>query len=241
MNTYRKNATIVGILFILGTVFGILSVIFIQPVANAQDHFAVVTSNENRVIIGAIFILMMGLVLAMVPVVLFPILKKVNEVLALGYVVFRGALETATYMGTTACWLLLVPFAQGYAETSNASAFQNLAASLQQVEGGIDIIRIIGFSLGALMLYSMLYTSNLVPRWISVWGFIAILPNLATAFLDVFGLMDASMSGGTFVLNFPIFLQEMVMAVWLIVKGFSPSGIAFEATTNQGLAELLSR
>jgi hypothetical protein len=149
--------------------------------------------------------------------------------LALGYGVFRGAVETATYMGTTACWLLLVPFAQGYAETSNASAFQNLAASLQQVGGGIDIIRIIVFSLGALMLYSMLYTSNLVPRWISVWGFIAILPDLATAFLDVFGLMDASMSGGTFFLSFPIFLQEMVMAVWLIVKGFNLSAINSEA------------
>jgi hypothetical protein len=84
INTFRKNATIVGVLYILGTVFGILSVIFTQPVANAQDHFAVVTSNENRVIIGAIFILMMGLVLAMVPVVLFPILKKVDEALALG-------------------------------------------------------------------------------------------------------------------------------------------------------------
>jgi len=57
MNTYRKNATIVGILYILGTVFGILSVIFTQPVANAQDYFVVVTSNENRVIIGAIFII----------------------------------------------------------------------------------------------------------------------------------------------------------------------------------------
>ncbi len=229
MNTYRKNATIVGILYILGTVFGMLSVIFTQPVANAQDYFAVVTSNENGVIIGAIFILMMGLVLAMVPVVLFPILKKVNEVLALGYVVFRGALEMATYMGSTACWLLLVPFAQGYAETSNASAFQNLAASLQQVGGGIDIIRIIVFGVGALMLYSMFYTSNLVPRWISVWGFIAVLLDFASAFLGVFGLMDAYMSGGTFFLSFPIFLQEMVMAVWLIVKGFNLSAINSEA------------
>jgi len=225
MNTYRKNATIVGILYILGTVFGILSVVFTQPVANAQDHFAVVMSNENRVIIGAIFILMMGLVLAMVPVVLFPILKKVNEVLALGYVVFRGALETATYMGSTACWLLLVPFAQGYAETSNVSTFQNLAVSLQQVGGGIDIIRIFVFGLGALMLYSMLYTSNLVPRWISVWGFIAVLLDFASAFLGVFGLMDASMGGGTFFLSFPLFLQEMVMAVWLIVKGFDSTAI----------------
>jgi len=229
MNTYRKNATIVGILYILGTVFGILSVIFTGPVANAQDYFVVVTSNENQVIIGAIFILMMGLVLAMVPVVLFPILKKANEVLALGYVVFRGALETATYMGSTACWMLLVPFAQGYTETSNASAFETLAASLQQVGGGIDIIRIIVFGLGALMLYTMLYTSNLVPRWISVWGFIAVLLDFASAFLGVFGLMDASMSGGTFVLSFPLFLQEMVMAVWLIIKGFDSTAITAES------------
>ena len=228
MNTYRKDATIVGILYILGTVFGILSAILTQPVANTQDYFVVVMSNENRVIIGAIFILMMGLVLAMVPVVLFPILKKVNEVLALGYVVFRGALETFTYIGTTASWLLLVPFAQGYAETSDASAFQNLAASLQQVGGGIDVIRIIVFGLGALMLYSMFYTSKLIPRWISVWGLIALVPEFASAFLDVFGLMDASMSGGTFFLNFLIFLQEMVMAVWLIVKGFNLSAIHSE-------------
>jgi len=132
-------------------------------------------------------------------------------------------------MGSTACWLLLVPFAQGYAESSNASAFQNLAASLQQVGGGIDIIRIIVFGLGALMLYTMLYTSNLVPRWISVWGFIAVLLDFASAFLGVFGLMDASMSGGTFVLSFPLFLQEMVMAVWLIIKGFDSTAITAES------------
>jgi hypothetical protein len=226
--TFRKNATIAGILYILGTVAGILSVIFTQPIANSQDYYAVVMANENRVIIGALFILLMGLVLAMIPVVLFPILKKVNEVFALGYVVFRGALETITYFGMTVCWLLLVPFAQGYAGTSNASAFQNLAASLRQVEGEINIILIIVFSLGALMLYSMLYTSKLVPRWISVWGVLAIWLQFSTAFLDVFGLMDASMSGGTFALNFPIFLQEMVMAIWLIVKGFNPSAIASE-------------
>jgi hypothetical protein len=168
----------------------------------------------------------MGLVLAMVPAVLFPLLKKVNEVLALGFVVFRGTLESFSYFAITVCWLLLVPFAQEFTGTSNVSTFQNLATSLRQVEGELNIILIIVFSLGALMLYAMLYTSKLIPRWISIWGVIAILLHLSTAFLDVFGLMDASMSGGetsgiTVVLNFPIFLQEMVMAVWLIVKGFN--------------------
>jgi len=99
-----------------------------------------------------------------------------------------------------------------------------------QVHDEINLILIIVFSLGALMLYYLLYTSDLVPRWISVWGIIAILLHLSTSFFDMFGLMTISMSGITFVLNFPIFLQEMVMAVWLIAKGFNPSAIAALST-----------
>jgi hypothetical protein len=226
--TNRNTAVIVGVLFIIGTVAGILSVVFTQPVMNAQDYLAAVMSNENQVIIGSLFILTMGLALAMVPVVLFPLLKKFNEVLALGYVVFRGALETVTYLAMVVCWLLMVSLTQGYVGTPSASAFQNLGALLLQVQDAINLMLIIVFSLGALMLYYLLYTSKLIPRWISVWGVIAILLHLSTSFLDMFGLMTASMSGGTFVLNFPIFLQEMVMAVWLIVKGFNPSAIASE-------------
>ena len=59
-----------------------------------------VSAYENQIIMGAIFVLMMGFNLAMVPVVMFPTFKKQNEILALGYVVFRGALETFTYIVT---------------------------------------------------------------------------------------------------------------------------------------------
>jgi len=81
------------------------------------------------------------------------------------------------------------------------------------------------FSLGALIFYTLLYQSNLIPRWISVWGFIAIILHLATGFLIIFGL-QTGFDTSNFIMNFPIFLQEMVMAVWLIVKGFNPSAIA---------------
>jgi hypothetical protein len=219
--TYRKTAIIVGILFIIGTAAGILSVVTTQSVSNAEDYYAAVMANESLVIIGALFILVMGLSLAMIPVVLFPLLKIFNEVLALGYVVFRGVLETVTYIGMTVCMLLLVPFAQGYAEASDAYDYQNLATVVMQVQDAINIMLIIMFSLGGLILYYLLFKSKLIPRWLSVWGIIGILLHLSTAFLDMFGIMDSSMSGGTMTLNFPIFLQEMVMAVWLIVKGFS--------------------
>ena len=76
------------------------------------------------------------------------------------------------------------------------------------------------------MLYYMLYRSKLVPRWISVWGFIAIIMHFSTAFLMLYGLVEPGMSATVAIINLPIFLQEMVMAVWLIVKGFDPSALA---------------
>jgi hypothetical protein len=81
------------------------------------------------------------------------------------------------------------------------------------------------FPLGAIMFYIVLYQSKLIPRWISVWGLVAVVLHLlATGIADMFSLMS-SMSTLQNVLNFPIFLQEMVMAVWLIVKGFNAVAI----------------
>lgn len=230
MNSYRRTAIIVGVLFIIGTAAGILSGILTNPVPEAQDYLSAVTANENQVIIGALFILTMGLALAMIPIVLFPLLKKFNEVLALSYVVIRGALETVTYLAMVVCWLLIVSLTQKYAGTSSVSEVQDLIALLLQILDEINLILIIVFGLGALVLYYLLYTSKLIPRWISVWGILAILLNLSTSFLDMFGLMNASMFAGTLILNFPIFLQEMVMAIWLIVKGFNPSALASVST-----------
>ncbi len=225
MKTYRITAIIVGVLYIIGTVAGMLSVVFTQPVIDAQDYLAVVSANANNVTIGALLILSMGLALAMIPIVLFPLLKKFSEVLAIGYVVFRGALETATYLGMVVCWLLLVSSSEKYAGTASGISFQNLGSLLLQVSDAIRLALIIVFGLGAVILYCAFYQSNLIPRWLSIWGLIAIVMHLSTSFLDMFGLMDASMSGSTFLLNLPILLQEMVMAVWLIVKGFKASAI----------------
>jgi hypothetical protein len=80
------------------------------------------------------------------------------------------------------------------------------------------------FGLGALILYYLLYQSRLIPRWISIWGFIAIILHLATGILILFGWASEDSQWVT-LMNLPILLQEMVMAVWLIVKGFNPAAI----------------
>jgi hypothetical protein len=79
------------------------------------------------------------------------------------------------------------------------------------------------FPLGALMLYFVFYQSKLIPRWISVWGLVGAIIYLASGLLVMFGSITSTISD---VLQLPIFLQEIVLAVLLIVKGFNPSAIA---------------
>jgi hypothetical protein len=90
------------------------------------------------------------------------------------------------------------------------------------------------FSLNALMLYTVFYQSKLIPRWISIWGIIAILLHLTTAFLLVFSIVESTSSPVLMVFNLLILVQEMVMAVWLIAKGFNSAAIAAQATLNSG-------
>jgi len=226
--TYRGTAIITGVLFIVGTVAGILSVVFTGSILGDPNYLVKVSVNANQIALGALFVLIMGLALAMVPVVIFPILKKYNEVLALGYVVFRGALETVACFVTAISWLLLVNLGQDYASagTPNAPYFLTLGnLFLKAADIGATMGAIV-FPLGAMMLYVVFYQSKLIPRWLSIWGLIGVTLHLfATGLGGLFGL-TGSMSTIQTVVALPIALQEMVMAVWLIVKGFDPSALA---------------
>jgi hypothetical protein len=143
MDTHRKTAAVVGVLYIIGTVAGVLSVLVSGPVLEASDHLARVAASPNQLTIGALLVLLMGLALAMVPVLLFPIFRKINEVLAVGYVVFRGALETVSCIALVGLWLLLIVVGQQYAAggASAAPYLQPMAAFLR--DGG-DALNPIG-------------------------------------------------------------------------------------------------
>jgi hypothetical protein len=81
------------------------------------------------------------------------------------------------------------------------------------------------FGLGALMLYAALYQSQLIPRWLSGWGFIGAVLHLAAGVFVMFGWLTNIPALGI-LWDLPIAVQEMVMAVWLIVKGFNASVLA---------------
>jgi len=220
----RKTAILVGVLYIIGTVAGILSVVFSGSILDAPDYLVQVSANENQIIIGALFVLTMGLALAMIPALMFPVLKQHHEGLAVGYVVFRGALETVSYVGMTVSWFLLIALSQAYGKAGalDTSYFQTLGSLVQKGHDSIRSVLEIVFPLGALMFYTVLYRSRLIPRWISGWGLAAAGLWLVVGLVGVFHLL-APMSILQLTLSLPIGLQEMVMAVWLIVNGFNPS------------------
>lgn len=234
MNADRRTARLVGVLYIIGTVAGILSLTVTAPVRDAQDMLISLAANENALVAGALIVLTMGLALAMIPVLMFPILRRHNETLALGYVVFRGGLETVTSMATAISWLLLLALGHAYVQAGvpDLSGFQALGTVLLRGEA-IESVSQIVFPLGALMFYFMLYQTQLTPRWLSGWGLVAALLWLATSLSVTLGLIAGQMSTIQIVLALPIGVQEMVLAVWLIVKGFNPSAIAALSTRTE--------
>lgn len=229
MDRNRRIAVIVGILFIIGTVSGALSVVSTGPVLDNPDYISNAPAGGSRIIMGSIFVLIMGLALALIPVVMFPVARKHNEALAVGYVVFRGALETFTYILLVISWLCIFPVREIFIHTGDAtgvspgmfdpSTFITLSRAVLEGEV-ISTMTTVVFILGALMFYILLYQSKLIPRWISGWGIISALPYLTAGFLVMFSTIE-HMSVIDTVLRIPLAVQEMVLAVWLIVKGFN--------------------
>ena len=216
MSTDRKAAVWIGVLYIIGTVGMVLSLVVMDAVLTGPAYLTQVAAQPNRVALGALLILLPGLALAMVPVVFWPIGKRYNETLAMGYVVFRGALETVFYIVSALGWLLLIALSK----EPDAGPLANFVRTVETVIW--DQLIAIPFVLGALMFYWLLYKSRLVPRWLSVWALVG----AALYFVAPLGSMFGLSLG---VLMAPLAVQEMVMAVWLIAKGFDPSAISAES------------
>lgn len=223
----NMTARIVGILFIIGTVSGILSIFGAEPLQD-PDYLTQVSVKQNQVMIGVFLVLIMGFSLTMIPVMMFPIFKKYNEALALGAVVFRGAFEGIAYIAVVIPWLLLITLSQEYvnAGAPDAAYFQTSGTLLLGAVDWLSQIVSIVFSLGALMIYYLFYQSKLIPRWLSIWGLVGGLLYLAVPLLTMFGFVFE-------ILMAPLALQEMVLAIWLIVKGFNSSAINSESAKTE--------
>jgi hypothetical protein len=226
MNSYRNNAISAGVLFIVATVVGILSLPLLGPV-NATNYLVDVSTNANQVATAALLLIIGGAAAPGIAISLYPVLRKYNAGLALGSVCFR-VIEGVFYILAPIILLELITLSQQFvnAGAPDSSYFQTLGVL---VVAGYHWVGNVGsqlaFSIGALLYYIIFYRTKLVPRWISGWGLVAGVLNMLSCLLVMFGLM-APFSTEQIVLAIPMLPQEMVLAVWLIVKGFNPSVIA---------------
>ena len=228
IDSNRKTAIIVGVLFITATVAYSISVIFLDPILGGSDFLTKASENEKQVITGALFVLIDAVAVTGIAIVIYPILKKHNETLALGYIGARIA-EGVLFSVNVIFILTLLTLSQEFvkAGASDASYYQTLGTLLLAAGDWAFLLGFgVAFTLSALILNFVLYKSKLVPRWLSGWGFVG------AALLWVYYLLQ-SFSINLEILFLPIAVQEMVFAVWLIVKGFNLSAIASESARGE--------
>ena len=224
MNSDRKSAIIVGVLFIVATVASLLSTGFTDSILDTPDYLIKISANQNRVIIGVLFQFIAAATSAGIAISLYPILRKYNESLALGSVGFR-LIEGVFYIVAALGLQSLLSLSQEYVKAGApaTSHFQILGTLMIAVRKWANFVfGVISFCLGALMYYYVFYRSKLIPRWLSGWGIIGVALLLSMALLIMFGKEP---SGILMLLALPIALQEIVLAIWLIAKGFNSPAI----------------
>ena len=228
--THRAAARVVGALFITATGSIILSVVLLEPVVDAPDFLTQASVSEARVAAGVLLELVNNIAVVGIAVVMYPVLKPFSERLALGYVAARS-IESVLFTIGTGHLLTLLFVSQEFvaAGAPPVSHFHTLGGmllaghSLENASGGAAL-GFIAVALGTLTLNYVLYRARLVPRWISTFGLLAGASLLAARVMAISGL---GLSPATVtILDAPIFLEEMVVAVWLIVKGFDASALA---------------
>lgn len=225
MESYRKTGIIVGVLFIIATVASILGKVSLGPGLDAPNYLISFSAHGNEVIMAVVFFLIAAISAVATSFMLFPVLRRHIESLALGYVVLR-IFENVFYVVATLGLLLMLTVSQKYmAGAVDASFYTAIGTLLLVLKDWAGLIGTLFFAgLGSMTLNYVLYRSKLVPRWLSLWGFIG------AALIVILGLSGILGFGMGFnspfaLLAVPIAVQEMVFAAWLIVKGFNPSAI----------------
>ncbi len=218
--TDRKTAIVAGILFIVATAMGIGAVGMLGPLIGDTDYLVVMSENSGAVRISLFLDLIMASAVVAIGVVLFPILKQKNETLAVGYLVAR-TIEGLFLALAGVTWLVLANIGQEFVQAGQpeASYFQTLGTLW--LNAGTVVFTMgaeITFGITALMLNYVLFRAHLVPRFITIWGFAGGFLLFVLGCLKILGIPVSTIE---IAFTAPIALNEMVLAVWLIAKGFN--------------------
>jgi hypothetical protein len=214
----RKAAHLTGVLFIAATVADLLGAVVRPPLTGPAALDGIAASPE-RVAASALLLAIAAFACAGVAIAMYPVLRRTDATLALGSVAFR-TLEAAAYLVAVMCLLTLGSIARVAGPAGAAPATTDaLGGLLLSLREHAAVAGVLAFCLGATLYYRLLFRARLVPRWLSGWGMAAIALLAVAALL---ALAEDRPVTGYALLGLPILVQEMVLAAWLIVKGFAP-------------------
>jgi hypothetical protein len=219
---YRGNAIAVGVMLIVCSAASILSVVPLGSTLEGADHLTALAGLDTEVVATALIELVWAATCAGIAIGLYPVLRTHGRAMALGSVAARVVEGVFVLIGTLSL-LALLSVSQQSTDAGSAAepAFGPVGDALLAVKDWAQgFLAILAFAIGAFLYYFVLYTSRLIPRWLSAWGLIGAALLLVSTVMS--GLaQDFGFTTVNTVLNIPIGLQEMVLALWLIVRGFT--------------------
>jgi len=213
------TACVAGALLIAATVASLLSTALLNPVFTGSDYLLKISAHQDRILAGGFFQIVAAFASAGIAVSLYPVVSRYGEALALGSVGFRlleGGLYLVAAIGT---FLLLQVGQDATAGSPVPSYLRTSGALLLTLRDQAGLAAVLAFYLGASMYYYVFYRARLIPRWLSGWGLAGTALGALAGLLVLFRV-TGYMSAPQVALNLPIGVNEMVLAIWLLVRGF---------------------
>jgi hypothetical protein len=218
-------ARVTGVLFLFTHIISIPPFFVLYPPVLDNPNYIVGAGADTRVSLGAFLELVLIIANIGTAVVLFPILRRVNEILALGYVTAR-VVECA-FIAVGILSLLSVVTLRQEAAGADAAPLVAVGQSLVALHGWTFVLApgfVVGVGNGLILGYLM-YRSGLVPRGMAILGLIGGSLIIASGAAVVLGVIEAG-SVWQNIAATPEALWELSLGIWLIVKGFNSSALA---------------
>jgi hypothetical protein len=229
MTTSRKTALVVGVLFILTFITSIAGELAYGPVLS-DPHYITAAGTDIGVLVGALFELFLIITNIGCAVVLFPLLKRQNEALALGYVTARLVECTFILIGILSV-LAIVTLRQG-ASGADAGSLVTIGKALIAIKNWTFLLGpgfVDGIGTG-LILGWLMYRSGLVSRRLALFGVVGG-PLLAASGIAVLLGVIPQQSALQGIATVPEVIWEGFLGLWLTFKGFNPAASNAGETT----------
>ncbi|MDR6784984.1 hypothetical protein ABIE26_003682 [Pedobacter africanus] len=221
--TTDKKIRLAGLLILSGMCSGIFSV---APAVDSKTYLTAAAQNSNGVLLAAVFQFIMSLTYMGVAILLYPEIKRFNRSLSIGFLGFRILAAALSIIGTTLL-LAVLALSEAYLQNpSQGSVGPGLLGNVLKASRDYvnHVFMVLVLCTGNYLCYLLLYRSKLIPQWLSLWGMVGAFLAVSASILFLFRQVDV-ITYGYLALNVPTAIHELVLGIWLIVKGFNKSDL----------------